>query len=170
MSRLNVLLAAAVLVTASLPAVAASKVAVLDPQRAIMDTEEVKQKVRSLKSDAEFIKGQREMEGIQKEGQALVDKLRKDGATMSKGQREKLEKQIREKQSEGEATARKLQAKQQDMLKATVEAKQAAMQRVVNAIIKKEDIGLLLNAQAAVYADATYDITAKVTQQLNGSN
>ena len=38
---------------------------------------------------------------------------------------------------------------------------------VVMDVVKAESIGLLLNAQAALYADAGYSISGKVTEKLN---
>ena len=43
----------------------------------------------------------------------------------------------------------------------------AKAKAVISDVIKADGIGLLLDSQTAIHADAGYDITAKVTQRLN---
>lgn len=148
-------------------ALAAGKIAVVDIQRAIIDTEVAKERLASLREEADFKGDMEEVEEIKKEGQALVEKLQKDGPVMSSDQQAALQKKIQEKQADLEHIARKLQAKEQEVLQEIIMQRQEQTKKVINELIQSEGIGLLLDKRAAIHAEPGFDITAKVTSQLN---
>lgn len=146
------------------------KIAVVDPQRAILDTDIAKQKLQALRQDPDYVENKKQLEQIQKEGQALVQKLKKDGSVMSDDQRTELEHRIQEKQSDLKHVASKLQAAEQDLARELIGQMRDQTRTIIAGLIKSEGIGLLLDAQAAIHADTSYDITAQVTEKLNAQN
>lgn len=148
-------------------AVAADKIAIVNVQRAIVDTDSAKRRLETLRKEPEFKANMKDIEAIKKEGQSLVDKLKKDGPVMSSDQQAALQKKIQEKQADLEHIGRKLQAREQEVLQEIMAQKQEQTKTVINDIIKSEKIGLLLDSRAALHAEPGYDITAKVTSKLN---
>lgn len=149
---------------------AQGKIAVVNPEKAILDTDVAKQKLQALQKDPDYVENKNEFEKIQKEGQALVQKLKKDGSVMSDQQRSDLEHRIKEKQSDLKHVAGKLQAAQQDAARELIGQMRDQARTIIAGLIKSEGIGLLLDAQAALHADTSYDITAQVTEKLNAEN
>jgi outer membrane protein len=148
-------------------ALAADKIAIVNVQRAIVDTDSAKQRLERLRKEPEFRSNMKEVETIKKEGQRLVDKMKKDGPVMSADQQAALQKKIQEKQADLEHVGRKLQAREQEVLQEIMAQTQDKTKSVINDIIKKEKIGLLLDSRAALHAEPAYDITAQVTSRLN---
>lgn len=170
MSTLKALFLVVLLSSLAGPTLAANKkIAILDVQRAIMETDAIEKTMKTLKNDPSYRSNMREAEKIKKEGQTLVEKLRKDGPVMGNEQKLALQKRIQEKQADLEHIARKVQAREQEMLKPIVDRKQVLLQAAVKSIISKDGIGLLLDSRSAIHADVSYDITAKVTKKLNES-
>lgn len=149
---------------------AQGKIAVVDPQKAILDTDVAKQKLQALRQDSDYVENKKELERIQKEGQALVQKLKKDGSVMSDNQRAELENRIKEKQSDLKHVAGKLQTAEQGLARELIGQMRDQARTIIADLIKSEGIGLLLDGQAAIHADTSFDITAQVTQKLNAQN
>lgn len=167
MLKIKYLLAVLAMMACTGMAMGAEKIAVVDVQRAIIDTEMAKERLAGLREEADFKSNMEEVESIKKEGQSLVEKLQKDGPVMSAEQQAALQKKIQEKQADLEHIARKLQAKEQEVLQEIMVQRQEQTKKVISELIKSEGIGLLLDKRAAIHAEPGFDITAKVTHELN---
>jgi outer membrane protein len=146
---------------------AAGKIAIVNVQRAIVDTDTAQQRLESLRKEADFKSNMKEVEAIKEEGEALLEKYKKDGPVMSPEQQAALQKKIQGKQADLEHIARKLQAREQEVLQEIMAQKSLQAKTAIDGIIKKEGIGLLLDSRTALHAEPGYDITAQVTQKLN---
>jgi outer membrane protein len=76
---------------------------------------------------------------------------------------------LKEKQADLKHVASKLQAAEQQLARQILIEMEAKAKAAITLVIKEGGIGLLLDAQAALHADTSYDITAKITKQLNAS-
>jgi outer membrane protein len=70
-------------------------------------------------------------------------------------------------QQDGQFLAKKLKASQQEVAQGLGEELGSKYQAALKQLVESEKIGLLLNAQAALYASGEYDITPKVTELMN---
>ena len=86
---------------------------------------------------------------------------------MSEDQQLAAQQKLRSKQSDLEYVANKLQTLQQQNAQRVLAELAPLAQQVLQDVIKTEGIGLLLNAQSALYSDVGYNLTAKVTDKLN---
>lgn len=150
---------------------AAGKVAVLDPEAAVLGTDEAQKRLKALAAQPDFDKDKKEFERLAKEGQDMQKQMQKDSAIMSPAQKDEARKKLEGKASDIEYLRRKLASRQQEAMQGVMEDMQAKYTKVVNDLIKSENIGLLLSRRGVViHTDASYDITGKVTEALNKAN
>jgi outer membrane protein len=146
------------------------KVAVLDPQLAIISTDEAQKRLKALDSQPDFDSNKKALDKLKKDYEDTVKQLQKDMATLSAEQKDAQGKKLESKRSDMEHIARKLQASQQDLLQSLMQEMEPKFKKVVSDLIKSENIGLLLDARAVMHVDAGFNITNKVTEQLNKAN
>ncbi len=161
----GVVLAAALVMSGQ--ALAQGKIAIVDAQRAILATDMSKQRLEALRKDADYVANKKQLEKIQAEGEALLEKMKKDGAVMSADQKADHQKKLQEKQADLQFIAGKMQKSEQELARRIMSELGKQTQVAISDIVKSQGIGLLLDAQVAIHADTAFDITAKVTQQLN---
>lgn len=156
---------------ALLPALswAEGKIAVVSLQEAILNTDAAQSQLNTLRNSADYKKNRAELEALQKSGKELVEKLKKDGPTMSKEQQADLTRKIENTRGDLEHIGRKLQEQEKELAQRLFYEMGNKAKTAVNEIIKSEGIGLLLDRQAALHADSGYNITPKVTEKLNKS-
>ena len=160
----------ALLVPAFAHAQVAGKIAVLDPEAAVLSTDAAQKRLKELAAQADFAKDKKEYERLAKEGQEMQKKLQKDSSIMSAEQKQASSKQLEDKANDIEYLRRKLANRQQEAVQGIMQDMQANFTKVVTDLIKSENIGLLINKRAVMHADASYDITSKVTEGLNKAN
>lgn len=146
---------------------AQGKIAVLDVQGAILNTNEAQKRLKELRDQPAFKANSQELEKLKQEYDNVIKQLQKDLAVMSNEQKEAQRKKIEEKRSDIEHVVRKLQVSEQELLQGLMQEMGPKLQEAVAALIKSEDIGLLLDRKVAMHVDNGYNITAKVTEQLN---
>jgi len=146
------------------------KIAVLDPQLAIISTDEAQKRLKSLDAQPDFDANKKSLDKMKKEYEDMVKTLQKDVATLSPEQKEAQGKKLEGKRSDMEFVARKLQASQQDLLQNLMQEMEPKFKKVVSDLIKSDNIGLLLDARAVMHVDNSFNITSKVTEQLNKAN
>ena len=86
---------------------------------------------------------------------------------MSPEQKQAQSKKIQDKRGDIEYVARKLKASEQEMAQSLMQELGPRVQQVVGELIQSEGIGLLLNSQAVMHVDSSFNISAKVTDKLN---
>lgn len=160
---------ALILIALLLPslAMAQGKIAVLDVQAAILNTDTAQKQFKDLRAQPAYDANLKELEKLKKEYEDLVKQVQKDLAVMSAEQKEAQRKKIEDKRGDIEHVARKLQASEQELAQGVMQQMGSKLQGVVTDLIKTEGIGLLLDRKAVMHADISYNITAKVTEQLN---
>lgn len=162
----KVMMIAAAMVLSGI-ALASDKVAVFDLQTAILSTEVAKQRVQELQSNAEFAAMQAKFESLRVDLQGLAKDAETNGMTWSQEQQAEHRKKIEYKRADLELAAKKLQAEKNAAVKRIMQELAPKAKTVLNQMITAEGIGLVLDSKVAYYADASFDITAKVTDKLN---
>jgi outer membrane protein len=150
-----------------LAALAQGKVAVLDIERAIFNTEEAKAQLNALQQTPDFQKNRKEAEELKKKYDAAAEQFNKNREVMSAEQAAEQQKKIQELGTDLQFVAKKLQQAQAEVAQRVMREMTPRAREAIGEVVKTDGIGLLLNAQAAMHADAGYDISAKVTDKLN---
>lgn len=148
-------------------AVAEGKIAVLSIQEAIINTDEAQEKIKQLRQQDDYLENKKQLEELQKEGVALMEQMKKDEAIMNDQQREEMRKKVLSKRGDMEHIVRKLQESEKELGQKLLQEMAPKAKAIVGELIKTEGIGLLLDSQAAMHADSSFNITPKVTDKLN---
>ncbi len=169
MSRLiKAVLIACVLALPSM-AWAQGKIAVVDLQEAILQTDYAQKRLAEVRNQDDYKSDKAEYDRLKKEFDDLVKKFQKDAAVMSQEQQIAARQKLQNKQSDLEHVTGKLQKTEQAAGQALLQEMAPKVQEVLRDIIASEGIGLLLQRNSVIHADAGYLITAKVTDKLNQS-
>lgn len=163
-----------ILMTSSFLCYADGKIAVVNFELAIFNTDVVKAKVQQLQADPAYKKNMQDVKALQDSARQLIEKVRKEGPTMSAQQKQQAETDMKSKQSDMEYIAKKLKEAEALALQPIMYQMQSQAITVAKEIVSAEGIGLLLNASAqtqnVIHADTSFDITPKVTDKLNKLN
>lgn len=158
-------LAALILAFGPSSAFAETKIAVVDVQRAILNSEEAQQKMQQIQS--EFKGDEEEIKELQADATALAERLQKDADVMSDSEKQKLQRQIQSKNEDFQYLRNRLQkrieSRQQELFAGTDEK----VQKAIQSLVVSEDYDVIIPRQAVLYAGEVYDITARVTEELN---
>jgi len=152
-----------------LPAVASAqgRVAVLNIEEAIFNTEEAKAQFNALRQTPDYTKNRKEAEEIKKQYDQLAEQFNKNREVMSAEQQAEQGKKLTDLRTDLEFVAKKLQQAERDVAGRLMREMAPKANTVVGELVKAEGIGLLLNAQAAMYFEPSYSLSAKVTEKLN---
>jgi outer membrane protein len=149
---------------------AQGKIAVLSVQEAILNTQLATEKMEELRNTPDYKEDKAEFDKLKAEGIALYERLQKDGAVMSAEEQQSVQRQIASKSADIDHVRKKLQESEKRIAQGLMQVLGRSAQDVITALIQSEGIGLLLDRQAALHADSSYNITAKVTDKLNQLN
>ena len=144
-----------------------SKVAVLNLQDAIFNTEEAKAQLTALEQTPDFSENKKQAEALKKKYDDEVAKFNKNRETMSAEMENEQASRIKQIGTDLDFVVKKLQGAQQEVAQRIMREMSERANTVVMDLVKAESIGLLLNGQAAYFADAGFNITSKVTDKLN---
>lgn len=146
---------------------AQDKIAVVDLQEAILQTDLAQKRLTEVRSQADYKTDKAEFDRLKKEFDELVKKFQKDAAVMSQEQQAAARQKLASKQADLEHVTGKLQQAEQSAGQALLQEMGPKVQEVLRELITSEGIGLLLQRGAVIHADASYSLTAKVTDKLN---
>lgn len=161
------ILAAVVLCMMSTVTFAQGKIVILDVQAAILGTETAKKSLAKLDKDPEYTSMKAKLDGLVADMKKLQAEAEKDGMTWSADQQSEHRKKVEYLRADYELAAKKLQAERQTVVQHVMQDLAPATRTALEGLIKSDNIGLVLNSQAAISASAEYDITPKLTELLN---
>ncbi|WP_214000273.1 OmpH family outer membrane protein [Arsukibacterium sp.] len=108
-----------------------------------------------------------EMSQLEKDINFNIEKLRRDGPTMSEQQQQDLAAKVQKQREQYEATARPLdeqiRARQNEERNKIL----AMIKSAIDVVAEREKFDVVLNAGAAVYAKPEYDISDAVAAQVS---
>ena len=146
------------------------KIAVVDVQGAILATDVAQKRLAEVRGQDDYKADKAEYDRLKSEFEELVKKYQKDAAVMSPEQQEAARTKLSSKQADLEHVTGKLQQTEQAAGQALLQEMAPKVQEVLRDIITQDEIGLLLQRNAIIHAEAGYSITAKVTDKLNQLN
>jgi len=160
---INLILAAGLLFSASIVMAQGSRIAYVDGDKVVLESPQYQKLQKSLESD--FKRRDNELTASQKQLQKLEKKLERDGLTMSKSERERLERDIR-KRSHKLKSALEEHRDEFNIKRADAREKlQREVREVIQQVGKAEGYDLILTAGVVYYSDKV-DITSKVVKRL----
>ena len=116
--------------------------------------------------ESEFKSRATELQNLEKDLQSRVEKLRRDGATMSTSDREKQEKELITKRDQ---FAEKAQKFEEDNRRRQAEERNKILSRIqdsIKSVAAKEGYDVVIDANAVAYAKDGIDITSQVQKQV----
>lgn len=157
----------ALLIALLLPvaAFAAEKMAVVDPMEALMNSSAVKSRSAQLEKSIEA--DSQRLRKLRDELVKIEERLQRDGMTMSKSERNKLNDEREEKgfrfQTMQQSISRRVEEDRQELL----EEMEPVLLRAIEEVAKEKKIDMVISAQAVVYGNPSNDITKDVTKRVN---
>ena len=144
---------------------AEGRTGVVDPIGALQEAKEFQDRFGKLESSLKDEHNRLDRLGGEVEN--LRGRLEKEGMTMSEDEREQLQTQGQQKMIElqnlRQSAQRKLNKGQQEIL----QVMEPKLKQAVETVAERENLDMVLNAQAVVYVKSDMDITEAVTKQLN---
>ena len=155
----------AVVLMLPLFAQAEGRTGVVDPIGALQEAKEFQDRFGQL--EASLKDEQNRLDRLGGEVENLRGRLEKEGMTMSEDEREQLQTQGQQKMIElqnlRQSAQRKLNKGQQEIL----QVMEPKLKQAVETVAERENLDMVLNAQAVVYVKSDMDITEAVTKQRN---
>ena len=146
---------------------AQGKIAVVNLEQAILQTDHAQKLLNDIREADDYKADKAEYDRLKEEFDTLVQGLQKDMAVMSQEQQVAARKKLASKQGDLEHVTGKLQKAEQQAGQMLLQEMSPKVQDVLRDLISTEGIGLLLQRESVIHADAGYSITAKVTDKLN---
>lgn len=143
----------------------AANVAVLDVEGAIRASKQVKELRAQLTE--QFAGEQERLKGLADAGNALKQKLEKEGDFLSEDERKTLVQQIQQKFQAFQQLKASLQQESQKQERAFLEQLRPRVEEILKVLVEKNDIELIFNKRALVYTTPQMDLTAQVIEELN---
>jgi len=169
MKKLVTLFSALVLSFSAAVAQANGKVVVVDFQKAILTTDIAKARIAQLESEPSYKENLTKAQALSQEAQELFTQFQKEEMLLSAEKKAEMQGRLKDIQSDLQHLEGKLQEQNKQALAPILYQMQPAASEVVEQLRKDEGYGLILakNPQVVLYADTSYEITAKVTDKLN---
>ncbi|GAB3289569.1 OmpH family outer membrane protein [Parahaliea aestuarii] len=146
---------------------AQGKIAVVNLEQAILQTDYAQKQLAAVRNQDDYKADKAEYDKLKEEFDKLLKDFQKDAAVMSADQQVAARQKLQSKQSDLEHVTGKLQKAEQAAGQVLLQEMSPRVQEVLRELITTEGIGLLLQRQSVIHADAGYSITAKVTDKLN---
>ena len=162
MKRLMILFAA-LLLTSQVQA--AGKLAVLDVQHALLGSNAAASFREKLQQ--EFAGEQQQLVDLEKQAKALQEKMQKNAGLSSAEETKQLRMQFQKAFGEYQRRGQELQQKRAQREQAFLSEMRPRLDEIIRKLIQEQNIELVLNKQAAIYANPELDITGRVIELLN---
>lgn len=155
-----------------LSAAAQTKVGFLDPLAALEMAEDVQQRLASLdqQMETETRRMRQAEQALEQEVKEAQQRLERDRMTMSDQEVMGLQSEIQQKIMQFQQQQRGLQQQYAQSQRALLEEMQPRLQQAVDAVAKKRELSMVVNAQAVMFAVDGLDITDDVGELLNKKN
>lgn len=148
-------------------AAAQGKVVVFNMQAALMQTNSAQQTLKALDSNSDFAAMKGKFESLRAELISMDKDFQTNSMTWSAEQKADHRKKVEYKSADLKLAAEKLKAERNAVVQRIVKELGPKAKKVLDELVKAENIGLVLDSGAAFFATPEFDITGKVTAMLN---
>lgn len=163
MKAIKTLLTAALLLPALV--LAEGKIAVLDMEMALSASKQAQ--VLRDKLQQEFTAEQDELRKLSEEGNALKEKLEKQGSFMTEDERKQLMTEVQLKYQQFQGLGNRIKQEGQARERQFLEELRPELEKVLQKIVEEEGIEVILHKKSAIYTDAKIDLTKRIVDELN---
>lgn len=146
---------------------AQGKIAVVDMRAAILGTDLARQRMTALSQREEFAANVRERDALVEQYNRIAEEFQREYAVLNAQERAEFNRRLEAKGEDIQHVARKVQAAEQELVQQLGEELGERAQQILGELVRSEGIGLLLNRQAVLHADSSFNLTSKVTDRLN---
>ncbi|MEY4591043.1 MAG: hypothetical protein RL497_3119 [Pseudomonadota bacterium] len=164
--RITKIVSLAVLLLAA-PCALAGKVAVLNIEGAVLQTEAAKKADKALQSRADYAALIAKAESSKAEFETLAKEEKTKSETWPADKKQETKKKLKTLNENYQEAVKKIQGEQQKVFMGIMQEMQPKLKPIIDELVAAEKIDLIVKNQAALWADPSVDITAKVTEKLN---
>ena len=144
------------------------KVAILDMAAALLNSEVAKGVEEDLQN--ETAGDQQKIKEIADQAKKLQDQMQKDAEVLSEAEKRRIVGDLQELQNQYQFLFQKLQNLSNERRQQFQQAYSANLVQAISDVVEEGGYNLVIRAEAALYFDGVFDITAKVTEKLNQQN
>ena len=144
---------------------AEGRIAVLDMEAALAASKQA-QTLRE-KLQQEFVAEESELRKLSEEGNALKEKLEKEGSFMSDDEREKLTALVQQKYKQFQGLGNKVKQETQGREREFLQELRPQIEVILQALVDADNIDIIMNKKGVVYAQPALDLTPKLVEELN---
>lgn len=144
------------------------KIAVIDMATALLNSEVAKGVEEELQQ--ETAGDQEKIRSLADQAKKLQDQLQQDSEVMSESEQRRIVGELQELQNQYQFLFQKLQNLSNERRQQFQQAYSANLVQAISDVVEEGGYNLVLRAEVALYFDATFDITARVTEKLNQQN
>ncbi|WP_257255298.1 MULTISPECIES: OmpH family outer membrane protein [unclassified Endozoicomonas] len=147
------------------PLAQAQKIAVVDSEMAVLESDAAKKYAKE--AEKTFAPKIKKLKALQDELRALEQKLQKDGPTLTEGQRESRQVEIKRKFEDLQLQDRQLRSEKARSDQTELGKLRPKLEKAIEEVSKEQDYDLVLERGAARFVKPGFDITRKVIERMN---
>lgn len=144
------------------------KIAILDMGAALLNSEVAKGVESELQEETKD--DQAKIKSLAEQAKSLQDQLQKDAEVMSDSEQRRIVGELQELQNQYQFLVQKLQKLSQDRRQQFQQTYSPNLVQAISEVVEEGGYDLVIRAEAALYFDGSFDITARVTEKLNQQN
>ncbi|MGI9279078.1 MAG: OmpH family outer membrane protein [Endozoicomonas sp.] len=147
------------------PLAQAQKIAVVDSEMAVLESDAAKKYAKE--AEKLFAPKIKLLKSLQDEIKGLEQKLQKDGPTLTDGQRENRQLEIKRKFEDLQLQDRQLRGEKARSDQAELGKMRPKLEKAIDEVSKEQNYDLVLERGAARFVKPELDITRKVIERMN---
>ncbi|WP_422133633.1 OmpH family outer membrane protein [Endozoicomonas sp. ALD040] len=147
------------------PLAQAQKIAVVDSEMAVLESDAAKKYAKE--AEKMFAPKIKQLKALQEEIRVMEQKLQKDGPTLTEGQRENRQVQIKRKFEDLQLQDRQLRSEKARSDQTELGKLRPKLDKAIEEVSKEQDYDLVLERGATRFVKPGFDITRKVIERMN---
>ncbi|WP_201772690.1 OmpH family outer membrane protein [Endozoicomonas numazuensis] len=147
------------------PLAQAQKIAVVDSEMAVLESDSAKKYAKE--AEKMFAPKIKQLKALQDDIKGLEQKLKKDGPTLTDGQRENRQLEIKRKFEDLQLQDRQLRGEKARSDQAELGKMRPKLEKAIDEVSKELNYDLVLERGAVRFVKPEFDITRKVIERMN---
>lgn len=165
MRRTLTMMAATLMLAASVPALAEERIGVVNLREAVFSSEAGAQFGDVIQG--ELKQEQQAIRELESEAKEMQDRLESDGAMMNESEREDLESDFEQKVQEYQQRRGRFQQAVNQRQQQFLQQSRPAVDSAMETLLEQHDVDIVIPAEAVIYAKPDLDLTDEMIELLN---
>ena len=144
------------------------KIAILDMSTALLNSEVAKGVEEELQR--ETASDREKINSLAQQAQTLQTKMQQEADVLSEAEQRRIVGELQELQNQYQFLFQKLQTLSNERRQQFQQTYSANLVQAISDVVEEGDYDIVFRAEAALYFDGVFDITARVTEKLNQQN